>query len=374
MNCLFILEDITGETNKQRDWETPGGVSPIAECMFMGQRLDIGVCSVSHTLSGMSQIIRNNIGTWIVCGLPGEDPRFISTAFSATPKQAEKIKGLQPGEVAIFNPGLWPKPLYGRFDPLVITAQLTEANRRFNVCQFLINVIATPPVALPKPNTTTATEPSKNKDDHSNKLSSDKVQMLITIITGPPLPITKIYKQMGLSGTQGRRILKRLEDLGYIQAHTFSTGRIGGKVGLVEVSDCGWRLLEARGLHRPKAKTNGGWEHDTAAILIEADGKKNGYSVSFEVEIGGMRIDVQLLDKKTGRRLFYNIGISNPAHEVDSIEKFTSLPASQNTEFTLVARDVKFAKKVKAILKERNSKGSTLSSIKIKLLTDFLDI
>ena len=70
----------------------------------------------------------------------------------------------------------------------------------------------------------------------------------------------------------------------------------------------------------------------------------------------------------------FNIGISRPEHEVDSIEKFLKLPVAQNSQFTLVARDSAFHKKVKAILKKRDPSGDILGRIEIKLLTDFLNI
>jgi hypothetical protein len=183
----------------------------------------------------------------------------------------------------------------------------------------------------------------------------------------------KVNEQMGLNPTQGRRISKRLEELGLIRIHTLSTGKRGGQIHLVEVTELGWELLAGKGFTRPPARTQGDWEHEAAALLIEARGKQQGYGVSFEVDLGGLRMDVQWTDRKSGQRWLFNIGISRPIQEVASIEKFFSLPVSANTPFILVTRDPDFAKKVTEILQQRDPQGTHLSRIEIKRITDFLD-
>lgn len=195
---------------------------------------------------------------------------------------------------------------------------------------------------------------------------------MVNVVTNIPSPITKVYERRAINTTQGRRITKRLEDLGYTRTHTFSTGRKGGRFNLIEVTQPGWALLKQRGMAEPKSRTNGDWEHEVAAELLEVAGRKSGYAVSFEVDIGGLRLDVQWLNRKTGQRHFFNIGISRPRHEVDSVEKFFSLPASQNGSFTLVARDVRFAKQVRDILQRRDCQGQLSSRINIKLVADFI--
>jgi hypothetical protein len=68
-----------------------------------------------------------------------------------------------------------------------------------------------------------------------------------------------------------------------------------------------------------------------------------------------------------------NIGISRPAHEVETIEKFLRLPIAGETKFVLVARDTRFAANVKAILTGRDPKGEILRRVEIKLITDFMN-
>ena len=133
-----------------------------------------------------------------------------------------------------------------------------------------------------------------------------------------------------------------------------------------------WKLLKQVGTSPAKSRTNGGWEHEVAAVLLEAEGKKQGYVVSFEVDLGSVRIDVQWLDRKTGKRWLFNIGISNPEHEVDNIEKFLQLPAAHDSSFTLVARDTSFAKKVRDILNKRNLAATVGGKFQTKLITDYL--
>jgi len=40
---------MVAKRNKQKDWETPGGISSIAESLFMGQRFKIGAIIIVET-------------------------------------------------------------------------------------------------------------------------------------------------------------------------------------------------------------------------------------------------------------------------------------------------------------------------------------
>jgi len=375
MICFFILEDITIGIQSQKDWETPGGISPIAECMFMGQKLDIGAAVVTHTLSGSSPIIRQNVESWFVSALPGEDPRLVCNMFGADFDQAEKLRTLRRGEFMCLNPVLWPKPVIASFSPPHIPGVCSESIRRSTVEKFnkKVNAASPAPLEVFKPKVATKTKDGGAATPHT-ELPSSQIEMLIVIVTGPPKPATKVYEQMGLGRTQCRRIVKALESIAAVLIHRFSTGRIGGQLCFFEITEYGWQILELKGISRPKSLTNGGFEHELAARLIEAKARVEGFGVEFEIDIGGLRLDVALINRKTGQRAYYNIGISNPAHEVDSLEKFFSLPASQNSSFTLVARDSTFAKQVKKILKEKKVDANIMKKVEIKLIANFVNV
>jgi DNA-binding Lrp family transcriptional regulator len=377
MNCFFIYEDITLGVQRQKDWETPGGISPLAECLFMGQRLGIGAAIVSHTLSTLSPVIRQNIETWIVPRLSAEDPHLVCNLLGTTAEQAEKLRTLHPGEFVCFNPVLWHKPVYATFSRPHIPGICTESMRRSTIEQFNKKVRAAPPAPLGtfRPHASGGHQSAPDKTgSRFPDLPARCLEFMVAAATGLPVPLTELYRRLGISGTEGWRIVKRLQDVGFIRIHNFSTGKRGGQLSLPEVTDPAWQFLIRKGLYRPKSRTNGDWEHEIADVLIEAEGKKQGQKVSFEPDLGGMRADVQWLDPKTGKRWIFNIGISRPAHEVDSIEKFLKLPAASDCKFTLVCRDAEFVRNVKAILKQRKREGAILRRIEIKLVADFVTI
>ena len=376
MICQVILDDITLGVQKQLDFSTPGGIGPFAECTFMGQRYDIGVLFATHTLGGTSQIIRDNVGTVIAFGLPGENPRLISDTLGVTLEAAERIKRLGPGEFAILNLALWDKCVYATFEKPQIPGRLDEATRRSAVQEFLKRIKTFPPAqfdAFKKKVPSDAVTEDNFISSALSILSSEHIQMLVLIASGIPKPATKLYQQMGLSRTQGRRLAKKLESIGAITPHTYPTGRVGGHLCFFEVTDYGWRILQQKGIFKPKPKTNGGFDHELAVCLIEVSEKRQGNTVRFEVDLFKKRLDIDSFVRKTGRRRFYNVGVSDVARESANIIEIMKIPVVQDNEFIFVARDTKFAREVQGILKDKDPSGNLLRQVEIKIIADFVE-
>jgi len=377
MICIYVLEDFTLGVQGQLDTYTPGGVGPTAESMFMGQRYDMGIICVTHTLSGTSQIIRENAETVIAFGLPGENPRLICDTFGATFEQAERIKTLRPGEFVILNPALWDKCVYATFEKPEISGRLDEATRRSAVQEFLKHIKAFPPApfdAFKKKIPSDAVTENNFISSALSILTSDHIQMLVLIASGIPKPATKLYQQMGLNRTQGRRLAKKLESIGAITPHTYSTGKVGGHLCFFEVTDYGWRILQQKGIFKPKPKTNGGFDHELAVCLIEVSEKRQGNTVRFEVDLFGKRLDIDSFERKTSRRRFYNVGMSDVARESANIIEIMKIPVVRDNEFIFVARDTKFAREVQRILKDKDPTGNILRQVEIKTIADFVDV
>jgi hypothetical protein len=378
MIYLFILEDITSETHRHRDWETPGGVGPLAQCMFMGQKLGMGVACVSHTLSGLSPIIRQNIRIWLVFGLPGEEPRLICNTLRATTEEADRIKGLMPGEMVLYNPAIIQHPVYAKFEQLQVPGQLEESQRRHMVENFLKKTQTSPPSTLSVfksiPPTKADTKDKQPLLKLKEMLSSPQNEMLVRIATGATEPMCGIYQQMGVSRAQGRRIVKPLISMGLIIIHSLPTGRRGGRLSLPEITDCGWQILVEKGISRPRPKTKGGFMHELAARLIEACEKGQSRTVRFEIDVGGRRLDVESIDNNTGNRTLFNIGITDPKREADNIEAILKLPVIQTSKLIFVAHNKKFAHEVQKILTSKDTTGSLLKQVEMKTIADFVNI
>lgn len=376
MMTIFLLDDITHGIQKQRDWETPGGISPLAECMFMGQRYNIGVIYVTHTLGGTSHIVRQSAETIIMTSLPGENPRLICDTLGVTPEMAEKIKTLRPSQFVILNPVLWDKCIFATFEKPQIPGSLRESERRQVVESFLKKVKASVPAPLDvfKPFPSAKTPPGKDHHPVEETLSSSHIEMLVHIVTGGPKPLCRIYEQMSLSRAQGRRIVKRLDSIGVILLHTVPTGKRGGRLSFPQITNYGWEILKKKGISQPKSKTKGGFIHELAASLIEAWERKRSRTFGFEVDIGGKRVDGVSIDKTSGLKTLWNIGVSDSVREADNIEAILKLPVMQTSKFIFVARDTKFASEVTKLLRDKDPSGKLLNRVEIKIIVDFVDV
>lgn len=373
MKCIILAEDVTIAAQQQRDFETPGGVSPIAECMFMGQKLGLGMILVCHSLSGLGPLIVRNTEAWIVTRFQGEDPRVIGNVLGLTPEQVERMRVLRPGEIVIFNAALWPKPVYATFPSPLIPGVCDEPTRKAVSERFLATVTTAPPAPLdvfrPKP---AAGAAGQEKTVAGQELPREQIEMLVVIASGVPKTAGKVYESLGLSRAPCVKIARALEAVGLITAHRFSTGRIGGQVCFFEVFDYGWTILQARGISRPALLTNGGFEHELAAQLLKAEAVRNDFGIEFEVDLGGLRADGVMTNKKTGQKICVFIGISKPDHEVDSIQKFFTLPMAQSAKFVLVARDVTFVKEVKKLFKARKIEDAIVTRVNVRVLADLV--
>jgi len=240
MNCVILAEDITLAVQQQRDFETPGGVSPLAELMFMGQKLGLGVIVVCRSLLGLGPLIGRNIEAWIVTRFQGEEPRLIGNLLGLTLEQLERTRTLRPGESIIFNPVLWPKPVYAVFALPAIPGVCDDALRQKILQGFFASVTTRPPAPLeafgrrPAPAATpTGPAPAPAASDPP----AEQIQMLMIITSGLPKTAGQVYEALRMSRAQCRKVAKALEAAGAITTHRFSTGRVGGQLGFFEVLD-----------------------------------------------------------------------------------------------------------------------------------------
>jgi hypothetical protein len=374
MKCVFVIDDATLGVQGQRDQETPGGVSPIAECMFMGQKYGLGVIIIAHSASSLSAVIRQNTRAWLVTGLPGEDLWLIRNLLGVSPEQAETVRAsLKRGQFICFNPVLLDKAVLAEFPQVPVPGVCDEPMRRDLLQKFLATVTTKPPAPLDvfrsKPVPSTA---GQEKTVTGKELPQEQIEMLVIIASGVPKTAGKVYEALGTGRSQGVRIARAIEAVGAIAAHRFSTGRVGGQICFFEVLAYGWTVLQARGISRPTPLTNGGFEHELAAWLLKAEAIRNNFGIQFEVDLGGLRADALMINKKTGQRICCQIGVSKPDHEVDSIQKFFGLPASQNAKFVLIARDVTFVKEVKKVFKARRIADAIVKQVNIRVIADLI--
>ena len=371
IHTVFILEDITSGVSRTLDYQAPGGMSVIAECTFMGQRLGIGIIFCCHSLSGLSYMIRDNIECWLCFSQSGQDPRIISHTLGTTPEQSDYAKQLQPGSFILSNPGLYEHPVLGFFDRVSIPQKLPEDQRRQQVERFLSQVKTKPPYRRPVPQPVSQSQPVQAKQPKM-QLTDANWKFLITLAMGLPAPVTEMYKRLNLSAGQGRRLVLQLEKLGLIHCYPLSTGRRGGAISLPVVTDLGWTLLQDKNIKRPAALTNGGLLHEAAAVLIQAYGKALSCKVMTEPAFKGFRADLLFCHSQSSVKEIINIGLSDPVREADNMARFMALACASQYTFTFVAADGKFHQAVKNHLAKIPDTNQFLNRITFKLIADYL--
>jgi hypothetical protein len=195
--------------------------------------------------------------------------------------------------------------------------------------------------------------------------------MILHAIRIPPQR-TDAYAQAGLTRKRGGQVVARLEAAGMVVCHSFSTGKRGGSLKLLEITARGWEELKRHGiasLQRPKSMT---WEHQLGVDVTEAIGRQEQRQVDREVQIESMRLDVRWRSV-TGAAVFFQVGISSPEREVDNACKALKLPAIAQAKLVLICRDKAFADRVRRLMAERDPGGVAAARIRIRLLGQVLD-
>ncbi|MCG3132877.1 MAG: hypothetical protein FLDDKLPJ_03743 [Phycisphaerae bacterium] len=337
-SVVFCLDDATIALEEARDREAPGGVAPLAESLFMGRGLGMGVVAVSHAYSTTSSRIRHNTESLIVCGAQGDDLRSLATAMGLTPEQAGALRVLQRGEVVVCVPSTWPAAVKGVY-PL-ISAHVNDFELRAGAEVFLSKVIAA--------------EAAKATPDKQARetLTPDRLRLLSAAAFHPLLNLTALYREASLDRASGKSVLSALHALGFVVPHRVSSGKRGGHGVFVEVTEQGWQELIERGFSRPDKPTKGGFLHNLAALALEFDGRRQGCKVHFEAQVNAVFVDV-LWQSPEGRLQAHQIGLSNPRYEADKLLQL--LQASGVASVVLIAKDKVFQEKVSTLLRGKLS-------------------
>jgi hypothetical protein len=206
----------------------------------------------------------------------------------------------------------------------------------------------------------------------AEELSREERMILVMAATEWGMGMTAIYRRVGVTPRRGQAVVRRLEAKGYIRLHTFSKGR-GGQVRVIEVTDPGWGRLEALGIQRQKPVTGGGWEHELAARLIGAEGRRTGHRVEYEVTVFDRRFDVVWASTR-GQKIFFEIEMSRIDHAVENLIKAMQIPgvAMFKNKLVLVVRDRKDAERAAKIFGAK--KGRRLEEdgvISIRCISDY---
>ena len=114
----FVLEDATSLLDAQRDRETPGGVSLIAQNLNLCREMRIGIIPVVHSLRQISPKILADIESFFVCSLRGDDIVLAQRILGITAQQAEALRVNPRGTACALCPSVWPHAVMINYPPL----------------------------------------------------------------------------------------------------------------------------------------------------------------------------------------------------------------------------------------------------------------
>ncbi len=361
---VIVLEDATILMDEKSLYGVP---SPLIPMSFLSRKYRIGFIVVSHNISNsVSPRLLSNLESVFLFGISDEDPRRIQRLLGCSYEQAQMAQTLEPGSFIALIPSFHGKPVFGQFKENKPPRKLSEQERQNIVLQFLKSVKAIKYIdrALPA-----AGQSSVSRDEIKDEpgLKPEEVKQLILAGTCRKLIKTQLYAATGLNRRSGKKISDQLEKKGLIVTHSI------GRLSFIEVTTLGWGILKAKGMEKPIPKTNGGFEHELAVELIEACERAAGRSMDFEMDLLGKRLDAASHDRKSGKRTFYNIGITDPIREAENLIAIAKLPVVKSNELVFVARDKAFASRVTKALKKKGQSGNLLKQINIKTIADFVN-
>lgn len=87
----------------------------------------------------------------------------------------------------------------------------------------------------------------------------------------------------------------------------------------------------------------------------------------------GKRLDGRSVDRRTGKKTFFNIGVTDPVREVQNIIEILKIQVVKDNNLVFVTRDAGFAKEVKRLLGAKSIDAELLRNFEIKLIADFVD-
>jgi len=212
----------------------------------------------------------------------------------------------------------------------------------------------------------------REPEPREDVVAQDEQNYLKFCAEHPGLMITETYRLFGVKAWKGNALKKSLEQRGFINAFTYSTGKKGGVITLVEVTVAGYEYLRKRKMGVTPPRGRGGGMHVAGQTWIRwwYEARYPGCEVKIEEEVeNSQRVDVGV--RIGERRVAVELLVEGFEKERFNIEKV--LNSGRYQELVLVAakqRDLgKLQKMAKEVCNEVD-KGET--EITVKLLNEFV--
>lgn len=341
---MIVMDDATMNVSQANESRYAGS-SPLTDYLLLMRERRIGLMIMSHTFSGMSDLIRQNLGTYIFTGVRSENKFLIKDLIGVDDKQFEQMRTLSREQAIAFAPSIWPRPLLGEvpFSPL---NEVDDATCRRSAERFLasVNCVRWVPSAPVEP-----VAQESNQDE--NPLGPAERRYLIEANSQVPRTVTMLAQACDISRDTGQNILRDLEHHSLVKTVIASTGRRGAPYRLVVLTKWGEEMIRSMNLNVLEQKIHGGRLHNGIGVALAEVLKRESHSVQFEVVVGNHRCDVRSTNQ--GENMLFQIGVSEVSREVDSVVgMFESFP-NASWKVVVVCSNKEFMDRCNSKFRER---------------------
>jgi hypothetical protein len=237
---------------------------------------------------------------------------------------------------------------------------------------FLASVNAKP-IEKPVPVETGPAAGARRPQEVATTPEIDPLVLRFLVVASQPhlRTLTEIYDELGVSRAKGSQVEEAAENASLSRTHRIPTGRKGGALALPEVLARGKAVLAQHGLGgRPVQLAQGNFVHEVCARALQACGKKLGYTVTYEISLGVVRLDARWAGSD-GRLVFFQIGSRNSAlYEAKAILNALKVPcvADNDNKLVFVACDRKHEQDVVTELKRLDPSGPWAKAVETRLV------
>jgi DNA-binding MarR family transcriptional regulator len=337
---MIVADDATTSvTNDSRN-------TALTDYLLLMRERRLGLMVMSHTFSGLNDLVRQNMGTVVFTGVRSENKFTIRDLIGVNEKQFEQMRVLSKGQAVVFAPSKWPRPLLGNV-PFVPLQEASVGVCRESARRFLAGVDCVEWASNPEPEPVVENNPS-----HLEPLVR---QYLVEANSLVPLTVSMLAERCGVSRDSGQRVLVDLENRGLVKTVVVPTGRRGAPYKMVVLSEAGEAEIRNMGLLVPERKLHGGRLHDGVGVALGEVLKRGGCDVRFEVQVGNLRCDVR--SNSSSGMTFFQVGVSEVSREVDSVVGLLRDFPDASWKVVVVCLNKEFMEGVNGKLRERLGDG-----------------
>ena len=186
----------------------------------------------------------------------------------------------------------------------------------------------------------------------------------------PFLPITLLVKEAGISSRVANEIRDQLKTYqeGLIREHYAPTGAQGRNYTLTEITNAGYRVLDALEVRYEKPRGDGSYVHRFYQHLVYEWAVRQGYPARIEDEVDGKRVDVNV--SWDNRRVAVEIVIEGLEKELRNLAKDLDRGFQQVVFCAATAATLdELRRKIESELGPEMLQGDTVRFVQVK---DFL--